>query len=131
MVRGLEHLCYEERLRELELFSLGKGRLQGHLLATFQYLKAAYKKAGEGLFTRACRDRISGNAFKMEESRFRLKTEIICYEGAEALDQVAHRSYGCPIPGSVEGQVGWGFEKSGLVEGVLAHGGGMLELDYL
>jgi len=32
------------------------------------------------------------------------------------------RSCGCPLPGSVQGQVGWGFEQSGLVEGVPAHG---------
>jgi len=72
MISGLEHLSYEERLRELGLFSLEKRRLQGHHLAAFQYLKGAYKKAGEGLFTRAWSDRTRGNGFKLKESGFRL-----------------------------------------------------------
>jgi len=55
IIRGLEHLSYKERLRELGLFSLEKRRLREDL-AAFQYLKGDYKKAGEGLFTRACSD---------------------------------------------------------------------------
>jgi len=45
--------------------------------------------------------------------------------GDEALAQVSQRSCGCPLPGSVQGEFGRGFEHPGLVEGVPAHGRGV------
>ncbi|KAK4825547.1 hypothetical protein QYF61_000124 [Mycteria americana] len=66
MIRDLEHLSYEERLRELGLFSLF--RLQRDL----QYIKGACKKDGERHFTRVCSDRTRSNDFKLKEGRFRL-----------------------------------------------------------
>jgi len=71
-IQGMEHLSYEERLRELGLFSLETRRLWQNLLTAFQYLKGAYKKAGERLFTKACSDKTRGNGFKLKEGRFRL-----------------------------------------------------------
>ena len=56
MIRGLEHLSYEERLKELGLSSLEKRRLCGDLILAFQYMKGAYKQEGGLLFTRVDSD---------------------------------------------------------------------------
>lgn len=68
MTRGLEHLCYVEKLRELGLFSLKKRRLQKDHIAAFKYLREDYKQKGEQLFTQGA----WGNSFKLKEWRFRL-----------------------------------------------------------
>ncbi|GAB0181509.1 hypothetical protein GRJ2_000616200 [Grus japonensis] len=72
LIRGLEYLSCEDRLRELGMFSLEKRRLQGDLIAAFQYLKGLIKKDGNKLFSRACCDRTRDNVFKLKEGRFRL-----------------------------------------------------------
>jgi len=49
MTQGLEPLCWEERLGELGLLSLGRRRLRGDLREVFQNFMGVYKRAGEGL----------------------------------------------------------------------------------
>jgi len=51
MLRLLEQLSScEERLRELDLFSLEKRRLQGDLILAFQYLRGACKQRGTNFY---------------------------------------------------------------------------------
>ena len=57
----------------LPLYStLVRPHLRGDLIVAFQYLKGAYRRDGEGLFVRECRDKMRGNSFKLKEGRFRL-----------------------------------------------------------
>ena len=59
MIRGLEHLPCEDRLR-------------GRPYSGLPVLKGGYRKGVEGLFIRDCSDRMRGNSFKVREGRFGL-----------------------------------------------------------
>ncbi|GAB0182391.1 mitochondrial enolase superfamily member 1 [Grus japonensis] len=72
MMRGLQHLSYEERLRELELFSLGKRRLRGDLTKALKYLKGGCLEDGARFFSVVPSDRTRDNRHQLEHRKFLL-----------------------------------------------------------
>ncbi|KAJ7405313.1 hypothetical protein BTVI_69528 [Pitangus sulphuratus] len=68
VIRRLEHLFCNDGLRVGFVQPGEEKEILQHLLIC----EGGYRKAGEGLFTRACSDRIWGNGFKLKEPSLRL-----------------------------------------------------------
>ena len=86
MIKGLEHLLYEERL----------SNLREHLINVYKYLKGGGRQMDEArLFLMACSDRTRSNGLKLEHRKFCTNMQknffMVHVKGDEALEQFAQR----------------------------------------
>lgn len=79
MLRGLEHLLYEERLRDLGQFSLEKRRLRGGLNNAYKQLMDESQVYGARLFSVVPGNRTRGSGHKLQHRKFRTKMRKNCF----------------------------------------------------
>ena len=72
MIRGQQGRPYEERLRDLNLFSIQKRRLRGNLVASYKLVRGDQQALGKSLFPRALPGVTRNDGHKLAEGRFRL-----------------------------------------------------------
>ncbi|GAB0185397.1 translation initiation factor IF-2-like [Grus japonensis] len=125
MMRGLEHLWYEERLRELGLLSLEKKRLRGDLINAYQYLKGGSQEDGARLFSVVPSDRTRGDGHKLEHGKVHLKyieEKLLDSEGDRALEEAAQRGCGVFFSGDIQNPPGRHPVQPALGDPALAGG---------
>jgi len=106
----------------LGFFSLEKRRLQGHLVAAFQHIKRLMRKMERDFLPRPV---VTGqdNSFTLKKGSFRVDiTKKFLQLWWQDTERDCQRSCGCPIMGSVQGQVEQGFGQCSLVKDVPVHG---------
>ncbi len=73
LVRGLRHVPYEERLRQLNLFSLERRRLRAHLILAFQILKGEVDLNPSEFFLPLPRAGLRGHTYRLLQGPSRLR----------------------------------------------------------
>jgi len=121
MIKWLEHFTYEERLRDLGLFSVEKRRLNEILssrMDTWLYLS---KEDGTRLFSVLPNDRTSCNGHKLKhrKSHLSIRKSFFYSESDQTLEQVAQRGCGVSIIGNSHNLNGHSPEQPGLADSAL------------
>ncbi len=73
LVRGLRYMPYEERLRQLNLFSLERRRLRGDIMLAFKMFKGEADLNPSDFFLRPARAGLRGHTYRLLQGPSRLR----------------------------------------------------------
>lgn len=104
MLRELDHLSCEDRLRELGLFSLGGENSPWRRYSGLPVPKWGLQESWVGTFIQEYSDIPRGNGFKLKEGRFGLDMlkEFFSMRMVRYWEKAAQRSCRYPIPEGVQ-----------------------------
>lgn len=102
MIKGLEHVSYEERLRELRLFSWEQRRLRGILaMSVDTSWKAVNKREATSAVSS---DRRRDNRHRLKHTKFHLNTRNNFF--TVRVEQIAQRGRELSICGDIQNMTG-------------------------
>ena len=116
MVRGAEAPALQGQAERAGALQPGEERAPRRLYSSLPVPEGASRKAGEGLFIRACSDRTRAHGFKLEECRFRLdiRKKFFPVRVVRHWNRLPRETVDAPIWKVFKGQAGWGSEQPGL-----------------
>lgn len=103
MIKGLENLRYEERLKAIDIFFLKKRRPRADLITVFQYFEGGYKQDGGSLFTGSHMENTRGNGYKWYWERFHLDKRNTFF--------IVRTVVGTTFTGTWQSPHHWGFSR--------------------
>ncbi|PKU36993.1 hypothetical protein llap_12704 [Limosa lapponica baueri] len=117
IIKGMEHLSEEERLRDLSLFSLDMRRLRGDLINAYKYVKGGCQEDGVRLFSVVPGDRTRGKRHNLEHRKFLLNMRKNFFT-----EQAAQRGCGFSFSGDIQNPPGFVPVQPALGEPALEGG---------